>query len=157
VDLNPVIASLGNDLTSVTSGVGSALGDTASNVGERGMQFDIDSNILYSVNDYSGNTHTNRVLEQDGSVVDQFLDNDGVVHSQKNVGNFAGLMRFTGYNVSATFDGESVRQLEYSYAPFQGFFVLSAVFLDGEEKVVGTRVLSETSAGGTSTIGNGSS
>lgn len=156
VDLNPLIASLGNDLTAVASGVGTALNDTTSSLAARGMQFEIDSNILYSVNDYSGNTHTNRILQQDGSIVDQFIDNDGNVHGQKAIGNFSNSMTFTGVNLSTVVGGQSVHELEYMYTPFNGFNVISAIFVNAANKVVKTRVLSETSAGGTSTIGNNS-
>lgn len=156
IDLNPLIASLGSDLTTIASGVGTALNDTTSILATRGMQFEIDSNILYSINDYSGNTHTNRILEHDGSIVDQFLDNDGNVHAQKTIGNYTNTMTFTGHNISTVVGGQNVQLLEYRYTPYHGFNVISAIYIDAANKVVKTRVLSETSAGGTSTIGNNS-
>lgn len=163
IDLNPVIASLSSGVGDVASGVGSALSGstsstssssstTSSNLTAR--SYDVANNILYSVNDYSGNTHTNRILEQDGSIVDQYLDNHGNVHGQKLIGTYAQDMTFTGYNQSTVVQGVSARTLEYIYSPYYGLSIISAISVDSANKVVAARVLSESSAGGSSTIGN---
>lgn len=162
IDLNPVIASLSSGVSDVASGVGSALSGstsstsssstTSSNLTAR--SYDVANNILYSVNDYSGNTHTNRILEQDGSIVDQYLDNNGKVHGQKLIGTYAQDMTFTGYNQSTVVQGVSARVLEYIYSPYYGLSIISAISVDAANKVVSARVLSESSAGGSSTIGN---
>src|ERR1700709_1138840 len=63
IDLNPIIASLGQDvgtvLNSTTSAVGSTVSSAASTLDKR--SYDLIHNVLYSINDYSGNTHTNRM------------------------------------------------------------------------------------------------
>ncbi|MCJ1371717.1 hypothetical protein MMC20_002936 [Loxospora ochrophaea] len=162
LDLNPVLATLGQDVGSITNATVGALGGgpSSSNTSatpnlKRTMDpesYNLLHNILYSVNDYSGNTHTNRILTQRGSILDESLNNNGHVTSDKVVGSYAADMLFNGYNVSATFKGEAVRELEYTYSPFPGLAVVSAIYVDGEGKVVGTQVLSESSAGGGSTI-----
>ena len=105
------------------------------------------------MNDYSGNTHTNRILEQNGDITDQFLDNNGHVRGQKVIGNYKQDMMFTGYNESVVRNGEDQRELEYHYTPFHGFNVISAIFTDSAGDIRGTQVLSESRAGGSSTIG----
>ncbi|GAB7354573.1 hypothetical protein MBLNU459_g5023t1 [Dothideomycetes sp. NU459] len=163
IDLNPVIATLGAGVGDVVDGVGSALtgssstsssssASSSSNLTAR--SYDLVHNILYSVNDYSGNTHTNRILEQDGTIVDQYLDNHGAVHGQKLVGTYLQDMTFTGYNQSTTAHGLPARVLEYIYAPYYGLSIISAITVDEANKVVAARVLSESSAGGMSTISN---
>ncbi len=155
LDLNPVLATLGTDVGTIVndtaSVVSSAVGST-STVAARGLALDLAENILYSTNDYSGNTHTNRILEQNGNVVDQFLNNNGIVSGTKFVGTYIQLMTFNGYNVSAVRNGQAVRELEYVYTPFNGLTDISAIFVDATGKVVATQVLSESSAGGSSTI-----
>lgn len=154
IDLNPVIATLGQGLDNVVDETSSAVSSTASSTsGLSSRSYDLAENILYSVNDYSGNTHTNRVLEQDGTIVDQYLDNDGNVHGQKVVGLYSKDMTFTGHELAATVGGQPARRLEYSYAPFHGLNVISAIAIDDATgKVLSAQVLSESFAGGMSTI-----
>ncbi|KAJ9622033.1 hypothetical protein H2203_006914 [Taxawa tesnikishii (nom. ined.)] len=152
IDLNPVIATVASGVGDIVNDTAGALSDATSGLSAR--SYDVTNNILYSVNDYSGNTHTNRILEQDGSIVDQFLDNNGDVHGQKAVGSYLQNMTSTGHNESTTFANQAVRQLEYIYSPFYGLSVISAIYVDAADKVVATQVLSESSAGGSSTIGN---
>ena len=163
IDLNPVIATLGNDVGQIVnntvggltgSGSGST-GTNGTNVTARGLSsqdYDLEHGILYSINDYSGNTHTNRVLQQDGSIVDESLNNDGVISSTTVVGSYATDMSFTGYNHSTTFDGVSAFDQEYSYTPAPGIIAICAVYTDSTGKVLGTSVVSETRGGGGSTI-----
>lgn len=150
IDLNPIIATLSADLGDIVDTTTSAVTSTLT---KRSLNYELENNILYSINDYAGNTHTNRVLSQDGNLVDQKLDNHGTVSSEVVVGRYNADMTFNGFNKTVVRGGESVNELEYVYAPFPGLSVVSAVYVDGEGGVVGTQVLSESSAGGSSTIG----
>ncbi|KAJ4370931.1 hypothetical protein N0V86_008625 [Didymella sp. IMI 355093] len=173
IDLNPVIAELGNGLGSIIndtaglvgdvadgltgSGSNSTSGSTASAVSKRAddlMQFDIINNILYSANDFSGNTHTRRVLAQNGDIVEQKLNNYGSISNERVVGNYEKNMRFNGFNESATFKGQEVREEEYVYEPFKGLYSIVGVFKSKTTgKVVGTQLLAEARGGGSATIG----
>ena len=158
IDLNPIIATLGDavgtltgDLASGLSGSNTSSG-TASNLTARGM-FELQQGILYSVNDYSGNTHTNRVLEQDGRLVDQSLDNEGHVYNAQVVGDYTTDMSFTGYErEGVVIEGMATTEREYRYSPMPGLIVVVAVFTDASGEVVATRVISEVEGGGRSTI-----
>ena len=150
LDLNPVLATLGQDVSSIVNTTAGALTDTTSSLKTRSVQ--LSNNILYSINDYSGNTHTNRVLSQNGSIIDEFLDNNGEIHSQKVVGYYATDMQFTGFNQTVTHDGEAERELEYMYTPFHGVSVVSAIYTSATGSIVSTQVLSESNAGGSSTV-----
>ncbi|KAF2124934.1 hypothetical protein P153DRAFT_349026 [Dothidotthia symphoricarpi CBS 119687] len=165
VDLNPVIAELGNGLGSVLDDAGDLITDVAGGDDETTqakakreidlMQFEVKENILYSVNNFSGNTHKRRVLAQNGDIVEQTLNNYGSVSSERVVGNYEKDMRFNGFNESVTFKGEEVREEEYIYEPFKGLFSISGVFknkVTGE--VVGTQILAEARGGGSASIGN---
>lgn len=156
IDLNPVIATVSSGLGDVVSGAGSALNSTASTAasGLSARSFDVAKNILYSVNDYSGNTHTNRILEQDGTIVDQYLDNNGNVHGQKIIGSYSSDMSFNGDEIKSTVNGRQVQKREYIYAPFSGLNVVSFISFDASNEVVATQVLSESFAGGMSSLGN---
>jgi hypothetical protein len=109
------------------SGNGTTTGGQASgNLTARSAPFVLQQGILYSVNDYTGNTHRNRILERDGTIVDQSLDNEGHVYNAQVVGDYKTLMTFTGH-------------------------VRDGVVIDGLP-VVATRVISEVEGGGSSTI-----
>lgn len=174
IDLNPVIAELGNGLGSIIndtagligdvgdgltggSGSNSTSGSTASAVSKRAddlMQFDIINNILYSANDFSGNTHTRRVLAQNGDIVEQKLNNYGSISNQRVVGNYVKNMRFNGFNESVIFKGQEVREEEYVYEPFKGLYSIVGVFKSKTTgEVVGTQLLAEARGGGSATIG----
>ena len=153
LDLNPVLATIGQDIGSLANSTVGGLtsnGPPASNVVPR--SYDLVYNILYSINDYSGNTHTNRILTQSGSIIDQSLDNNGQVHTQREVGSYLKDMTFNGYNQSVTKNGQATHELEYTYTPLHGLSVVSAIYFDDANNVVATQVLSESSAGGSSTI-----
>jgi hypothetical protein len=158
IDLNPIIATLGSDVGTLVNdtlgGVDSSTTSSSSSSNLTARSFELAQGILYSVNDYSGNTHTNRVLDQAGNLVDQSLHNDGVVYASKIVGSYWHDMAFTGNERSVVLNGENVRELEYSYTPFAGLIARAAIFLDTHSNVVATRVLSEVEGGGTSTIAN---
>lgn len=168
IDLNPTLVTLGQDvgqvvnstvggLTGSSGGGGSGTGTNATDrLAARGASstadYDLAHNILYSVNSYSGHTHTNRILLQDGTIVDQSLDNDGHVYARHTIGTYATEMTFNGYNVSATLNGVSARELEYTYAPVPGVSAVCGIFVDGDGAVMKTVVLSEVKGGGGSTV-----
>lgn len=150
LDLNPILATLGQTLTGVVDNVGGILTDTTETLTKR-SSYTMTHNVLYSVNNYAGETHTNRILAQNGSIIDQSIDNDGDVYSEVTVGSYLQDMTFNGYNRSLTGNSQADRELEYVYTPFPGLEVVAAIFTKNE-KVVGTKVLSEASGGGSSTI-----
>lgn len=160
IDLNPVLATLGENLGEVVGGVvdgvaGGVVGGSASSAAANALavrSFELENNILYSVNDYSGNAHTNRILAQDGDIVDESLDNNGVTYNLQVVGSYLTDMTFNGFNQSVVRNGQAVRELEYDYAPFDGLAIVSAIFVDDAGTVVATQVLSESRVGGSSTI-----
>lgn len=160
IDLNPILAELGNGLGTIINQTGNLIGDVTGSeetVSKRSldlMQFELENNILYSVNDYSGNTHTNRILAQNGDIVEQKLDNNGRVQGQTTVGNYLKDMRFNGFNQTVTFKGQEVREEEYVYEPFPGLMAISGVFLSlSDGGVVGTQLIAEARGGGSSSIG----
>jgi len=157
LDLNPVLATLGQDVGNLVNqtvgGLTGGGGSGGGNLTARSLdEFPLSENILYSVNNYEGNTHTNRVLFPNGDIVDQELDNDGQVHSQTVVGTYATEMSFNGFNQSVTIDGQYLRELEYNYAPIPGLSIVAAVFQDASGNVVKARVLAEARGGGYSSI-----
>ena len=154
LDLNPVLATLGQDVGKIVNTTAGALtGSSAHSSVVTARSFDLENNILYSINDYSGNTHTNRVLTQSGSIIDQSLDNNGNIHNQRIVGSYLSDMSSNGYNQSIVKNGQVAREVEYVYTPFHGLSVVSAIYIDAAGSVVATQVLSESSAGGSSTVG----
>ena len=173
VDLNPALATLGNavgDLTGAIGGGGStSAGSSNSTPGAStsnssttlnaralgvGLQnFEFDQNILYSVNDYSGNAHTNRVLAQNGDLVDQSLDNNGFIYNAQVVGNYASDMTATGRErEGVVIEGQVTTEREYVYVPFAGLEIVSKVYVGADERVVATRVFVEIEGGGMSSI-----
>ncbi|KAL6703844.1 hypothetical protein ACN47E_008978 [Coniothyrium glycines] len=176
IDLNPVIAELGNGLGSIINDTAGLVGDigggltgggggsnnstptSASAKAKRGTDFhqwDLRNNILYSLNNFEGNTHTRRVLAQNGDIVEQTLNNYGSISRSTVVGSYEKDMRFNGFNESVTFKGDVVREEEYIYEPFPGLFSVSGVFKDKTTgEVVGTQLLAEARGGGSASIGN---
>ncbi|KAF2188592.1 hypothetical protein K469DRAFT_737402 [Zopfia rhizophila CBS 207.26] len=159
IDLNPILVELGNGIGSIINETTGLIdGITASDNEKRGldfdlMQFHLENNILYSINDYSGNTHTNRVLAQNGDIVEQKLDNNGNVQGQRTVGSYLQDMRFNGFNQSVTYKGQEVWEEEYVYEPFKGLMAISGIFKDKSNgAVVGTQLLAEARGGGSSMI-----
>ncbi|KAH7120765.1 hypothetical protein B0J11DRAFT_47673 [Dendryphion nanum] len=161
IDLNPIIAELGNGLGTIINRTGELVGGLDGDQGnanaKRGLdlyQFELENNILYSVNDYSGNTHTNRILAQNGDIVEQTLDNYGHIQGTRTVGSYLKDMAFNGFNHSVTYKGKEVWELEYTYKPFAGLLAISGIFVDkSTQAVVGTQLLAEARGGGSSTIG----
>ncbi|KAJ8122679.1 hypothetical protein ONZ43_g1184 [Nemania bipapillata] len=157
IDLNPVVATLGNAVgnltgTPPTTSSSSTASSTASTKRDL-LNYNIQHNILYSINDYSGQTHTNRVLaQQDGTIHDVFLDNDGNEHGRQVVGTYSQDMTFTGHNRSTTIDDQTVFELGYKYTPFPGLEVVSNIYLTPGGQVVKAQVVAEAEGGGTSTI-----
>jgi hypothetical protein len=172
IDLNPVIAELGNGLGSIVGDVADLVGNVGDGIGggngtsggnstgasKRDLdlhQFDLLSNILYSVNNFEGNTHKRRVLAQNGDIVEQTLNNYGTISDQVVVGDYLKNMRFNGFNESVTYKGQEVWEEEYVYEPFAGLYSISGVFKSKSTgAVVGTQLLAEARGGGNANIGN---
>jgi len=154
LDLNPALATLGTDLVNITNTTVTAL--ESPSIHSRGVpiSYDLAHNVLYSTNNYQGNTHANRILTQTGTIVDQFLDNDGNIKSTQTVGYYLKDMTFNGENTSAVIHGQPVWKLEYLYQPFIGLMVVSNIYVNDTGTVMATQVLSELSGGGSSTIGD---
>lgn len=162
IDLNPIIATLGQDVGNiVNSTVGSLTGSTASSGGSTtskrdessSYDYNLQHNILYSVNNYQGQAHTNRVLAQNGSMYDVFLNNDGDELGRRLVGFYSDQMTFNGHNRTIAINGQTtLYELQYVYTPFPGIEVVSWIYLNTAGKVTRTQVFAETNAGGTSTI-----
>jgi hypothetical protein len=170
IDLNPIIATLGQEVAEIVNNTLGDIGDTlggggGSNNSSSGvnakrsaeMPFTLEHNVLYSVNDYQGNAHRNRVLAQNGDLVDEYLDNDGNEQRREVVGYYERDMTFNGHNKTIEVDGE-VREyeLQYVYNPFPGIEVTSWIYTDTAGKVTRTQVIAEAQGGGSSTISNDS-
>jgi hypothetical protein len=173
LDLNPILATLGKDLKHIVNNTAGTLlggqrnggrkpipGGGASNIQARSLpvgpppqSYQLANNILYSINDYSGHTHTNRILAQNGSIMDYSVDDHGHTYHTQVVGDYLHDMVFNGHNVSITRKGTATRELEYTYHPFPGVTCISAIYLDARGTVVATQVIAESNAGGTSTLG----
>ncbi|KAH0375639.1 hypothetical protein KCU92_g10100, partial [Aureobasidium melanogenum] len=159
LDLNPVIATLGQGVGNILNQTGDAVdgllsGDSSSSSSSQAVKrsFMLDDNILYSINDFSGNSHTNRILEQDGDIVEQDLDNDGRVSGTRVVGSYAKDMTFTGHEDKVQRNGKEVERKQYKYEPIHGVQAVAAIFFDASGHVVGTQILSELEVGGHATI-----
>jgi len=159
LDLNSTIATLGQTAGEAVDGTvgdltgGDSSGNSSSSDALLKRSYELENNILYSVNDYSGNKHTNRVLAQNGDLVDESLNNDGDPQGRRIVGNYEDDMTFTGHEANVVRDGEDITVLEYGYSPYHGISAICAIYLDSAGSVIATRVLSESFVGGTSTIG----
>ncbi|OHE98366.1 hypothetical protein CORC01_06362 [Colletotrichum orchidophilum] len=162
IDLNPVIATLGDtvkDVVNKTVGVVTdpvpSAASSSSSVAKRDLAIRLENNILYSVNDFSGRTHTNRVLAQNGSLFDVYLDNNGNESGRKVVGFYSRDMTFSGHNKTISIDGQVKEfELQYLYAPYPGLEAFSNIYLDTTGKVVRTKIVAEAEGGGTATISN---
>jgi hypothetical protein len=162
IDLNPIVATLGQTVNRVVNNtVGTLTRPVDSNGNTRpvrrstegGDDYNLIYNILYSVNDYTGHTHTNRILGQNGTIYDVFLDNEGDEHGRQAVGFYSRDMTFGGHNRTISRDGEPYEyEMQYIYRPFPGLEVISWIYMDPSGKIVRTQVIAEAQAGGTSTI-----
>ncbi|KAK1461210.1 hypothetical protein CPAR01_03523 [Colletotrichum paranaense] len=161
IDLNPIIATLGDTVSDIVNKTVDVVTDpvessaAASAVAKRDLTFRLEHNILYSVNDFSGRTHTNRVLAQNGSLFDVYLDNSGNESGRKVVGFYSRDMTFSGHNKTISIDGQVKEfELQYVYAPYPGLEAFSNIYLDTTGKVVRTKIVAEAEGGGTATISN---
>lgn len=151
IDLNPIIATVGEDVGEALNATADGVSSSSSSLSERSLAYGLEHNVLYSTNNYRANKHTNRVLEQTGDIVDHYLDNDGNLQGQQVVGSYED-MTFTGYVATVEYNGEEVTERQYVYTPYQGLSTVSAIYFGIGGNVVGTQVIAESSAGGTSTI-----
>ena len=151
LDLNPTLATLGQDVGQIVNTTTGALTGAASQV-KRSADFMLQQNILYSINNYQGDTHTNRILDQSGNIVEQYLDNDAKVTGSKIVGSYLTDMTYTGTTKNATVNGVEEIEKEYFYHPIPGLEVIAAIFFDAAGKVTSTKIIVEAFAGASSTL-----
>ncbi|RYO87726.1 hypothetical protein DL766_005004 [Monosporascus sp. MC13-8B] len=166
IDLNPIVATLGNNVGNLIEDIGNSVGGDSSSstqstdpseLSKRDVPPDhnLINNILYSVNDYSGAKHTNRVLAQDGTIYDEFLDNNGNELGRKVVGDYSRDMSFTGHNRTITTEDEETQfELGYEFVPFPGLEIVAYIYVTPEGQVVKTQMVAEAEGGGASTISN---
>lgn len=156
IDLNPLIATLGEGVGDVLNSTGDAVGNLGDTVGsilsERSLSFELEQNILYSTNNYRADKHTNRILAQNGDIIAHRLNNDGQSLGERVVGNYKNDMTFNGHEQTVERNGETVTEREYTYEPFAGLYAVAAIYFDQAGTVVGTQLLAEARGGGTSTI-----
>ena len=138
LDLNRILATIGQAAGGIAN---TTDGGLTGNTPLTPPSYEADNNILYSINDYGGNMHTNRVLTRSGTIIDQFLDNHGNINNQQVVGSYLSDMTFNGYNESEVVNGQAAYELEYIYAPFDGLGVVSAIYVDAAGSVVSAQVL----------------
>jgi hypothetical protein len=165
LDLNPIIATLGQGVSDIVNETAGAVGgildgvsggennsSASSSSAKRSIQ--LDNGILYSISDFTGSAHTNFILSQSGDILAQDLDNNGKVSGSRVAGSYAKDMTFTGHEETVEFRGESVLGKRYRYDPIHGVEAVVEVFFeeDGDGEVVGTRILSELEAGGFATV-----
>ncbi|KAK8022570.1 hypothetical protein PG993_013337 [Apiospora rasikravindrae] len=176
IDLNPIVATLGKGVSNIVGNVTDTLGSgggssgggsgsgtsssaapsaSASGNAKRALSaldYNMEHGILYSTNDYSGNTHANRILGQNGTIYDSYIDNDGRELRRDNVGFYSKDMTFTGHNRTITIDGKTEYEMGYHYAPYPGLDIYAAIWMDTVGRIVKTKIVSEAEAGGTSTV-----
>ncbi|KAI5201898.1 hypothetical protein E4T39_05058 [Aureobasidium subglaciale] len=135
LDLNPVIATLDPGIGNIVNKPGDTVYGLLSNNGSgprsnsnAKRSFMIDDKILFSANDFSGNSHTNRILEQHGDIIEQDLENNGHVSSSRVVGSCAKDLKFTGH------DDIVPRGVEE---------VIVAIFFGATGEVAGTQIFSQ--------------
>ncbi|CAI6337062.1 unnamed protein product [Periconia digitata] len=163
IDLNPVLVELGNGIGNIINETGDLIGgvtdglNDGSSASKRSLdliQVELENNILYSINDFSGSTHTNRVLAQNGDIIEQKLDNRGIISGTTVVGNYLKDMTFNGFNQSVTYKGQEVWEEEYTYSPYVGLLAISGIFKSKTTgEVVGTQLIAEARGGGSASIG----
>lgn len=161
IDLNPIIATLGDGLSDIVDelpGGDNEAGnvDDAEGIKKRDLTFRLQNNILYSINNFSGSKHRNRILAQNGSLFDVFLNNQGVERRRREVGYYERDMTFTGHNRTISDDEGEVEafELQYLYEPFRGLSAYCNIYVDSGGKVVKTKIVAEAEGGGTATVGN---
>lgn len=88
------------------------------------------NNLLCAIKDYKGEIRTNRILTQNGGIVDETLDLDGNVISQKQIGNFETDMTLMDHEEMIAFDENGYRQSRYLYNPLPGIKKIVAISKD---------------------------
>ena len=160
VDLNPVILTLGTDLSNVLNTTLTDVTDSSGLLSSDATTLSPSlqsTDVLYSVNDFSGQAYMNRILAQNGSIVDDYLNSQGQVSRSAVVGYYLRDMSWNGVNSSVSYNGLSgVRGEQYVYQPYVGLSAVCEIYLQGGQ-VVGTTVLSESGAGAAATVDGGGS
>ena len=169
IDLNPVIATLAGEIGNAVTDLGNDLSSSSSAPASPSIQatplasiaplqpitndIALVNNVLYSINDYSGQTHTNRVLLSNGSIADERLNGNGQVESTTLVGYYKTDMTYSGQKTATTLHGASVEQQEWLYTPFAGLSVVCLIDVNAATgAVVSAQVVSESFGGGESTV-----
>ncbi|KAH7302837.1 hypothetical protein B0I35DRAFT_366026 [Stachybotrys elegans] len=162
IDLNPIIATLGEGVSDIVDGIGDGVGDIIDGGGsgeetealkKRDLTFRLENNILYSVHNFEGSAHRNRVLAQDGKLLDIFLNNQGTERRRKEVGFYNRDMTFTGHNKTIPLeDGGVEYELQYVYQPYRGLSAYCNVYTNPNGDVLRTKIVAEAEGGGTATI-----
>lgn len=158
IDLNPIIATLGQDVGKIVNSTVGALtgpGD-GSAAGKRDLDYNLAHNVLYSLNDYQGRTHTNRVLAQNGSLYDVFLNNAGDETGRRVSGYYSRDMTFSGHNRTISDGGATEYEMQYIYTPFPGIEAVCLIYMAPGGKITRARIIAEAQGGGTSTISDDS-
>jgi hypothetical protein len=101
----------------------------------------LSNNILYTIKDYEGRTHTNRILTQTGDIIDEFLDRKGIVISQKRIENYEVDMTPLEHETPIALNVNSNVESRFDYNPIPGIHVVIAVFKDASGKITKTEVL----------------
>jgi hypothetical protein len=165
IDLNPIIATLGQDVSKIVNNTVGVItqpvdgngNPTSKRSDDMPYDYNLQHNVLYSVNNYQGRAHTNRVLAQNGTMYDIFLDNEGDEQGRQVVGYYSRDMTFNGHNRTISVDGHTtLYELQYVYTPFPGIEVISWIYMNTAGKVTRTQVIAESQGGATSTISDDS-
>lgn len=157
IDLNPIVATLGSTVKGVindTVGVITDPVDEDTGLRKRSLEYHLAYNILYSVNNYGGHNHRNRVLAQNGTMYDIYLSDRGDELSRSAVGYYSRDMTFTGHNKTISIDGEPMEfEMQYVYQPYMGLDVVSLVYMDAKNgRITRTKVVAGLEGGGTTTF-----
>jgi hypothetical protein len=160
IDLNPLIATLGDGLTDIVDDVGDVIGgddteEDAETLRKRDLTHRLENNILYAKTDFSGSVHINRVLAQNGSLIDITINNQGVESRRRTVGYYSQDMSFTGHNKTIVNDeGQVQYELQYLYEPYRGLDAYCNIYVDALGVVLRTKVVAEAEGGAAATIAN---
>ncbi|PKS13132.1 hypothetical protein jhhlp_000474 [Lomentospora prolificans] len=156
VDLNPIVATLGQNVRDIVDDTVGVIADPVEGdetVEKRDLAYNLEYNILYSINDYSGKAHTNRVLAQNGDILDIKLDNDGRETGRSIAGFYSELMEFTGHNKTISVDDEVTEyEMQYVYKPFPSIEVFSWIYMNTAREITRTEVIAGATGGGMSTF-----
>ncbi|EHA51762.1 hypothetical protein MCOR27_008477 [Pyricularia oryzae] len=156
IDLNPIVATLGNTVGGVINDTVGVITDPVdeSGLSKRSLEYHLAYNILFSVNNYSGHNHRNRVLAQNGTMYDVYLNDRGDEISRSVAGYYSRDMTFTGHNKTISIDGEPMEfEMQYVYQPYMGLDIVSLIYMDAKNgRITRTKVVAGMEGGGSTTF-----